>query len=455
MTVLLNQLKEMDSTSQKQNGDSSPAQLTEKIKNKTAVVGIVGLGYVGFPLSLVFAEAGVRAIGFDIDRAKIEKIEKGESYIKHIHEQRVRKAVHAAKFTATHDFRWISHCDAVIICVPTPLDSHWEPDLKYIRETCENIAPYLKPHALVSLESTTWPGTTEEVCRPILENHGRLKYKHNLYLCFSPEREDPGNASFNTRNIPKLVGADDPISLELATTLYKLALETVIPVGGSRVAESAKLVENIFRCVNIALVNELKIIFDKMGIDVWEVIKAANTKPFGFMPFWPGPGLGGHCIPIDPFYLTWKAKEFGINTRFIELAGEINRSMPHWVVQKVQDCLNAHRKALNGSKILILGLAYKENVDDMRESPSLELIRLLENKGAIVDYNDPYIRQIGPNREYPELIGRESHALSSHYDCMVVATKHHSYKAEEILAYGIPVVDTRHLMPKHELVTSA
>lgn len=427
----------------------------DRIQNKEILVGVVGLGYVGLPLSLVFSEAGVSVLGFDVDGQKVDSIHNGQSYIKHINHGRLARALESKRFDATQDFSRIQECDAVIICVPTPLDHHLQPDLKYVVDTAEAMAPHLKPGALVSLESTTWPGTTEEVLLPILERSGNLKLGENLYLCFSPEREDPGNKSFGTKSIPKLVGGADAISLELGVALYSQALDQVVPVEGTRVAEMAKLFENIFRSVNIALVNEMKMICEPMGIDVWHVIEAAKTKPFGFMPFWPGPGLGGHCIPIDPFYLTWKAKEFGFRTRFIELAGEINRAMPAFVVGKVQDCLNEFGKALKGSRILMLGVAYKADIDDMRESPSLELIKLLEAKGARCDFHDPLIPEIGKTREYPELAGRRSSNLSREYDCFVLATTHSSFSAEAILSHGVPVVDTRNFLPKHETVFKA
>ena len=427
----------------------------DRIRSKEVTVGIVGLGYVGFPLSLVFAEAGAKVIGFDIDESKVTAIAEGRSYIQHINHGRLQNVRQMHSFFATSDYTHIKECDAVIICVPTPIDHHLEPDLRFIVDTSHAIAPHLQPHTLVSLESTTWPGTTEEVVLPILESKGKVKLGQDLYLCFSPEREDPGNKTYNTKTIPKLVGGADEKSLEISLALYAMAIEHVVALSSTRVAETAKLFENIFRSVNIALVNELKIICEPMGIDVWEVIRAASTKPFGFMPFWPGPGLGGHCIPIDPFYLTWKAKEFGISTRFIELAGEINRSMPRYVVTKVQDCLNLFSKPLRGSRVLILGLAYKADIDDMRESPSLELIKLLEDKGALVDYNDPFITEIGNNREYRNLIGRKSHEMSHDYDCFVLATKHSTYSQEELLSYSIPIVDTRNFLPKNKLVFPA
>jgi UDP-N-acetyl-D-glucosamine dehydrogenase len=427
----------------------------ERIQSKQITLGIVGLGYVGFPLALVFAEAGIRVIGFDIDTTKVHALNSGHSYIKHIDALRLQKALSSNLLHATADYRHVAACDAVLLCVPTPLDSHLEPDLRYIIDTSIAIAPHLQPHTLVSLESTTWPGTTEEVVRPLLEQHGHTRLGNDLYLCFSPEREDPGNKDYPTKTIPKLVGGADSQSLELAVALYSLAIDTVVPLSSTRVAETAKLFENIFRSVNIALVNELKVICEPMGIDVWEVIQAAGTKPFGFMPFWPGPGLGGHCIPIDPFYLTWKAKEFGVRTRFIELAGEINRSMPHYVVTKVQDCLNTLGKPVKGSKILLLGLAYKADVDDLRESPSLALMHQLEKKGACVDYHDPFFPEIGPTREYGHFAGRTHSTLSPDYDCFILATPHTCFHKEHILAQGVPIIDTRNYFPKSPQVIPA
>ncbi|CRX38765.1 nucleotide sugar dehydrogenase [Estrella lausannensis] len=427
----------------------------DNIKQRKARIGIIGLGYVGLPLALTFSEEKFQVIGFDIDKKKVHSINQKQSYIKHINHGRLARFVGDGSFQATDDFSRIQECDAVIICVPTPLDHHLEPDLQYIKTTTETIAPHLKPGTLVSLESTTWPGTTEEIVRPILESKSSLKVGKDLYLCFSPEREDPGNKNYSTKSIPKLVGAVDEESLSLSVALYSQAIEHVVPVSSTQVAELAKLFENIFRSVNIALVNELKVICEPMQIDVFEVIRAAGTKPFGFMPFWPGPGLGGHCIPIDPFYLTWKAKEFGIRTRFIELAGEINRSMPKYVVSKVQDCLNFYCKPLKGSKILVLGLSYKADVDDMRESPSLELIRLLESKGARCEYHDPYIPSIGANREYKELEGRTSQELSRDYDCFLLSTAHSVFPKEEILSLSVPIVDTRNFFPQHKLVHPA
>lgn len=427
----------------------------EKIASKQLTLGVIGLGYVGYPLALNFAESGIKVIGFDIDDQKVAALENNESYIHYISEERLKKVHQKHLFHATTDYSLAARCDALLICVPTPLSEHLEPDLGYIIETCKSIAPHLTPNTLISLESTTWPGTTEEIVKPLIEKESRLKFGRDLFLCFSPEREDPGNEIYQCRNTPKLLGGIDEESLRIGKEIYALIVEEVVPLSSTQVAEAAKLFENIFRSVNIALVNEMKIVLDKMGINVWEVIHAAATKPFGFMPFWPGPGLGGHCIPIDPFYLTWKAKEFGISTRFIELAGEINRSMPQYVAHKVQDCLNESGKALKGSQVLILGLSYKADIDDMRESPSLELIRQLEDKGAHVDYHDPYFPEIGLTREYREYQGRRSQELSSKYDCFLIATKHSCFSAEKILSYEVPVVDTRNLIPRQKNIFQA
>jgi UDP-N-acetyl-D-glucosamine dehydrogenase len=427
----------------------------ERIRSKAVTVGVIGLGYVGYPLALLFGEAGVKVLGFDVDQQKITNINSGTNYIRHIDGDRLKALRAKGLIDATSDYGRVRECDALIICVPTPLSRHMEPDMRYIEETCRAIGRHLRPHTLVSLESSTFPGTTEDVVKPLLEQLSPCRVGRDLYLCFSPEREDPGNGKYNTYNIPKLVGAPDPVALELAVALYSLAVQTTVPLSCTKVAEAAKLFENIFRSVNIALVNELKVILDAMGIDVWEVIRAASTKPFGFMPFWPGPGLGGHCIPIDPFYLTWKAKEFGMHTRFIELAGEINRSMPHWVAGKIQDCLNENNKPVKGSRILLLGLSYKPDVDDMRESPTLELMHILEKKGATTCYHDPFIAQIGPNREYGDLVGRLSQSLSSDFDCFVICTRHSCFGVENLLSYGVPIVDTRNLLPKHPLVYAA
>lgn len=426
----------------------------DNIRDKKIKIGVIGLGYVGYPLSLVFSQAGVKVQGFDIDKSKIEMLNRGENYIKHVNRDSLLEAIEAG-FSATDDFSRISECQVAIICVPTPVDAHLEPDLRFIVDTCKAIAPHLAPGTLVSLESTTWPGTTREVVQPILESEGPRRVGKDLYLCFSPEREDPGNKQFGTSSIPKLVGGINKESLHLAVAMYELAIREVVPLSNPEVAEAAKLFENIYRSVNIALVNELKVILSTMGIDVWEVISAAATKPFGFQAFWPGPGLGGHCIPIDPFYLSWKAKEYGVNTRFIELAGEINRAMPNYVVSKVQDCLNDFGKALRGAKILIFGVAYKADIDDMRESPALRLMELLEAKGAQVDYHDPYIPVIGQTRDHVHLAGRKSVDPQAGYDCFLMATKHSIFNIAEIQALGVPIVDTRNCVPRTDLVYQA
>ncbi|MDA3963235.1 MAG: nucleotide sugar dehydrogenase [Planctomycetota bacterium] len=426
-----------------------------RIEQKQVHLGIVGLGYVGLPLALTFAAQGVRVTGFDVDPSKITELMAGRSYLRHIGNASVAAAVHDQGFTATVDFAETATCDAVLICVPTPLDPHLQPDLRFVEATCEQIAPHLAADSLVVLESTTWPGTTEEVVRASLEAAGPRRVGVDLHLAYSPEREDPGNPNFGTSAIPKLVGGTNEVSLELTCALYRLAIDQVVPVSSTQVAEAAKLFENVFRAVNIALVNELKVVLDRMGIDVGEVIDAAATKPFGFMPFRPGPGLGGHCIPIDPYYLTWKAREFGISTRFIELAGEINRAMPAWVVGKVVDLLNDYGKALKGSRILLLGLAYKKDVGDMRESPALALIDLLEARGAVVDFNDPYLPEILPSRAHGALAGRRSVEVGSGFDCLVLVTDHSAYSAASLLIHETPIVDTRRVLPRHPLVTWA
>jgi UDP-N-acetyl-D-glucosamine dehydrogenase len=427
----------------------------EGIDQRTARIGVIGLGYVGLPLALAFAEAGFTVTGFDTDPSKPRELTAGRSYFEHIPAQRIRDVVLAGKFTATGDFSATALCAAIIICVPTPLDAHLVPDLGFIEATCQSIAGHLSHGTLVVLESTSYPGTTVEVVQPALEASGRLRLGKGLHLCFSPEREDPGNARFSTRTIPKLIGGADPESLALGVALYQQTVDQVIAVDSTQIAEAAKLLENIFRSVNIALVNELKMVFDRMGIDIWKVIAAASSKPFGFMPFYPGPGLGGHCIPIDPFYLSWKARAFGVDSRFIELAGEINRAMPTWVVGKIADCLNGHSRSLKGSRILILGLAYKPGIGDIRESPSLHLIELLQAKGAQVEYHDPYVREIPPTREFSHLSGRRSQPVTSDYHCFVLATAHPTFIPQALLALGVPIVDTRNLMPAGPLVYPA
>src|SRR5215471_12348827 len=390
----------------------SSSDLEALYRQKRATIGIIGLGYVGMPLALAAWTAGFRVIGFDIDREKVDAINGGKSYLKHIPGEAIAAAVQAERLRATAKISDLSQADAIVICVPTPLTAHREPDLSYVEGTAQAIAPHLRRGQLIVLESTTWPGTTIEVIKPILERNG-LKSGRDFYLAFSPEREDPGNQDFSTKSIPKVVGGDDPAALKLASAMYGAIVNRTIPVSSTKVAEAVKLTENIFRAVNIALVNELKVIYDAMGIDVWEVIEAAKSKPFGYMPFYPGPGLGGHCIPIDPFYLTWKAREYEISTRFIELAGEINTAMPRRVVNKLIGALSERAsRAIKGARVLVVGIAYKKNVDDMRESPALKIMELLEERGAIVGYHDPFLPEIPATREHREFAGRRSTPLS-------------------------------------------
>ncbi len=414
-----------------------------KFSSRKGVVGVLGLGYVGLPLALRFAQAGIKAIGFDIDTAKVKKLGRGRSYINYIPDAAIRKGLDAG-FEATSDLSRAKQCDALIICVPTPLNPQREPDLSFIVDTTRAITPYLKRGQLISLESTTWPGTTEEVVQPILEARG-FKVGRDLFLVFSPERQDPGNRTFDTHNIPKIVGGVTPACLAAGVALYSLAVEKVVPVSSTRVAEMAKLLENIHRAVNIGLVNELKMVSDRMGLDLFEVIDAAATKPFGFVPYYPGPGLGGHCIPIDPFYLTWKAREFGVHTRFIELAGEINHNMPDWVTQKVVRALNRNGKAVRNARILILGIAYKKNVDDLRESPAVELMERLNYLGAKVDYSDPHIA-VFPHirRGHFDLksVPLSAKTLAS-YDAVLLATNHDSFDYKLIARHARLIVDTR------------
>src|SRR5688572_27079975 len=413
-------------------------------------IAIVGLGYVGLPLSLQFARSGVSVIGLDIDPEKVNAVNAGKSYIKHIEGPVIADQIAKKVFLASTDFSNVKDVDAVIICVPTPLNKNREPDISHIVKTGMAVAPYLKKGHLVVLESTTYPGTTEEDLLPVLEAGSGLKAGQDFHLAFSPEREDPGNPQSNVANIPKVIGGFTPACLERAQALYGMAIQTIIPVSSCRAAEATKLLENIFRSVNIALVNELKVVYEAMGIDVWEVIRAAKTKPFGYMAFYPGPGLGGHCIPIDPFYLTWKAREYGQNTRFIELAGEVNTSMPLYVVHRVADALNAKKKAVNGSKILLVGLAYKANVDDMRESPTFVLMHLLEDRGAKVEYYDPYVPVITPTREHANYTGRKSVGWSkeeiSKYDAILIATAHDSVNYKELAQWADLIIDTRNAM---------
>jgi UDP-N-acetyl-D-glucosamine dehydrogenase len=413
-------------------------------------VAIVGLGYVGLPLSLAFARAGLSVLGLDIDSWKVTEINAGRSFIKHIEAKSIQDQLEAKKFEASADFSRIKEVESVVICVPTPLNKNREPDISYIIRTGESIAPHLQKDVLVVLESTTYPGTTDEDLLKVLEKGSGLKAGSDFNLAFSPEREDPGNPNSRVAEIPKVVGGFTPACSEKAKALYGRAIKTIVPVSSCRAAEATKLLENIFRSVNIALVNELKVVYEAMGIDVWEVIAAAKTKPFGFMAFYPGPGLGGHCIPIDPFYLTWKAREYGQNTRFIELAGEINTAMPKWVVNRVADALNTKKKAVNGSNVLLLGLAYKSNVDDMRESPTFLLLDLLKGRGAEVAYYDPHIPVINPTREHANWTGFKSIRWSkdeiSKYDVVVIATAHDAINYKELADWANCIVDTRNAM---------
>jgi len=476
--------------------------LFEKIESKTAIVGIIGLGFVGLPLALEYANKGISTIGFDIDERKIPILMEGRSYIKHISEERIKKSVISRKFEATSDFSRLTECDAIIICVPTPLDHHREPDLHYVMNTGETIAKYLRKGQLIVLESSTYPGTTEEILLPLFERQSverRVKSEdsstalgmtdagnekretedekgekskvkgmkagegfstplgmsmqvgRDFFLAFSPEREDPNNPNFSTSTIPKVVGGVTPACLEIACKLYDLVIVKTVPVSSPRAAEATKLLENIYRSINIALVNELKMVFDRMDIDVWEVIEAAKTKPFGFQAFYPGPGLGGHCIPIDPFYLTWKAREYDINTKFIELAGEINTYQPYYVVEKSLEALNGKGKTINGSSVLILGASYKKNIDDMRESPSLKLIEIFESKGATVNYSDTYVSKLPPTRKYN--YEKESVELTSEnikgYDLIVLSTDHDNFDYKMIAENAQLIVDTRNAFEKH------
>ena len=432
--------------------ETDGSALRRAILARTAKVGIIGLGYVGLPLACLFAEKGFPTIGFDIDSPKVTALNAGRSYIKHIPGKRIAAIGKAGKFEATDAFDRLTQMDVIIICVPTPLTRYREPDLQFIVKTGEAIAPRLRKGQLVVLESSTYPGTTREELKPILEATG-LKSGVDFWLAYSPEREDPGNANFGTNDIPKVVGGDGKLALDLAQALYDHVVVKTVPVSSPETAEIVKLTENIFRAVNIALVNELKVICAAMGIDVWEVIEAAKTKPFGFMPFYPGPGLGGHCIPIDPFYLTWKAREFGINTRFIELAGEINTSMPHYVVARLAEELSQRQaKALKGARILMLGLAYKKNVDDMRESPALILIEMLEKAGAKVFYHDPLIPAVKPSREHGNLTGRKSVPLTakslSGADAVLIVTDHDGIDYSMVAKHGRLVLDTRNAMTR-------
>lgn len=436
--------------------------LLRKIRSRQAGIGVIGLGYVGLPLVIEFCRAGFPVTGFDVDPKKVGSLKKGRSYIKHIDISALSRAQSAkrntsgplaisrqlsANFTATTDFSLLQNMDCIIICVPTPLNRNREPDMTFVFNTARTVARYLVKGQLVVLESTTYPGTTDRDMRAILEEAG-LKAGKDFHLAFSPERVDPNSKDFSLGTTPKIVGGCTKACLALAKALYDAIVDRTVPVSSTRVAESAKLLENIYRAVNIALVNELKVAFDKMGIDIWEVIEAAKTKPFGFQPFYPGPGLGGHCIPVDPFYLTWKAREYDVATRFIELAGEINSAMPDYVVAKAVKALNDAGKLPKGAKILVLGLAYKANIDDDRESPSYRLIEKLEGLGARVAYNDPHIPVIRKTRKFPRLAGRRSVPVKGGYDLILIVTAHDEYKAIDFKSFGIPVVDTRHVVQK-------
>ena len=432
----------------KANLNDTASSLAVRLTSRQAIVGIIGLGYVGLPLCM--AIAGVfRVVGFDLDPAKAQKLHAGKSYIKHIGDDQVARLVKSELFAATTDFARLSTVDVILICVPTPLTAHQEPDLSFVVETTKTIAKHLRAGQMVILESTTYPGTTRDLMQPILEAGG-LKAGRDFFLAFSPEREDPGNPTFSTSKIPKVVGADDANSRDLAVKLYSSFVVDTVQVSSAATAEAVKITENVFRAVNIALVNELKLIYGAMGVDVWEVIDAAKTKPFGYMPFYPGPGLGGHCIPIDPFYLTWKAKEYGITTRFIELAGEINTTMPKHVVNELAMAIDReHHKGMHGARILVLGIAYKKNVDDPRESPSLRLIELIEARGATTEFHDPYIPTIPNMREHASLGGRKGIDLKAAdlaaFDAVLIATDHDSVDYSDVVARSRLVIDTRNV----------
>lgn len=433
-------------------GQDSAAALLRRIESRDAEIGVIGLGYVGLPLVQVFWGQGFKVTGFDLDPEKVASLKRGESYIEHIADGTIQAITASGRFAATNDFAELARVDAILICVPTPLAGARDPDLSYVENTAETIAATLRPGQLVVLESTTYPGTTDEVIRPILEGSG-LKSGVDFFLAYSPEREDPGNPTYGTAEIPKVVGGDGPAAMKLATTLYGTAVVGTVPVSSTATAEAVKLTENIFRAVNIALVNELKQIYSAMDVDVWEVIEAAKTKPFGFMPFYPGPGLGGHCIPIDPFYLSWRARQFGHETRFIELAGEINTAMPAYVIDRLCDALGcAGEQALSGKTILMVGLAYKKNVDDIRESPGLTIIDLLEQRGATVQYHDPHIPVLSTQREHAALTGRESVDWDADTiaacDAALICTDHDRIDYGLLATHAKLVVDTRNVMER-------
>jgi UDP-N-acetyl-D-glucosamine dehydrogenase len=420
-------------------------QLKDKIKTKTAHVGVVGLGYVGLPLAVEFAQAGFSVTGIDIDAAKTAALNRGESYIQDISTAALAPLVKTEKLRATTDFGAVASLDTINICVPTPLRKTKDPDMSYIVNACGEIARHLRPGTLLILESTTYPGTTDELMLPMFEKPG-FKVGEDFFLCFSPERVDPGNAKYQTKNIPKVVGGITPACTDVGALFYAQALETVVPVSSTRVAEMVKLLENTFRMINIGLANEIALMCDRMGINVWEVIDAAATKPFGFMPFYPGPGLGGHCIPIDPFYLSWKTKQAGIEARFIELAGHINGSMPHFVVDKIQNALNDHSKPLKGSRVHVLGVAYKRDIDDVRESPALDIIHLLGKRGAKVTYSDPFVERLRADGAVPEMAAIDPMKGSAVADCVVIVTDHKKFDYAKIVERAQLIVDTRNAL---------
>jgi len=428
---------------------TNPEAWMDAIKNRTVRVGIVGMGYVGLPLMRTFCAEGFFCLGFDIDQAKVDKLNAGKSYIKHIPSSLIKEVLAQDRFQASADPKSLRNCDAILICVPTPLGKTRDPDMSYVESTAHLIADHLRRGQLIVLESTTYPGTTRELIKPILETSG-LKAEKDFFLAYSPEREDPGRTDFTTETIPKVVGGYGRKSSKIASALYAAAVSQAVPVSSCEVAEACKILENVYRCVNIAMINELKLLFDRMDIDVWEVIHAASTKPFGFQAFYPGPGLGGHCIPIDPFYLTWKARQYDMSARFIELAGEINTAMPEHVITRVAEVLNTKKKSINGSKVLVLGLAYKKDVDDLRESPSIALIELLKARGAKVDYNDPHIPRTPKQREHN--LGMTSKKLTAKmlasYDCVLIATDHTAYDYPWIVKSAKLVVDTRNATAK-------
>ncbi len=426
-----------------------PSSTLDRIHSKQSTIGILGLGYVGLPLALNFNRNGYSVLGLDVDTKKVTALNEGRSYIEHIPSAEIAEMQGKGLLAATTDFSRSAECDALIICVPTPLNHHHDPDLCFVINTVESLLPYLRAGQIMSLESTTYPGTTAEELQPRIEGKGFTIGK-DFYLCFSPEREDPGNKDFPSHKIPKIVGGTTAGCLEVGKALYAAAFEKIVPVTSTQVAEFAKLLENIYRSVNIGLVNELKIVADKMGIDIWEVVDAAATKPFGFKAFYPGPGIGGHCIPVDPFYLTWKAKEYGIHTRFIELAGEINEAMPEYVVRRAMEALNKRKKAMNGSKVLVMGLAYKADVDDERESPSFHILDLLRESGAETEFYDPHVLQIRPVRQHPYWRGRKSiewnEANIRAYDCIIISTWHSRFNKVELLAWADCIIDTRNAL---------